>query len=103
MRFHDIHNGYFILQINVYLHGQKDICSAARPGQASDMVQLRMAPNTAKTVTFPIIPLKSSTPRKQLAIEVTAFAEGNLFNDAISKSLYIIVGGIIQYMFSTIP
>ncbi|KAI1295385.1 Complement C3 [Halotydeus destructor] len=75
------------LKIVVYMYGVADICSEAEPGQKSERKQLVLAPNSAKSVGFALVPLKVGE------FEVKVVASSFKGSDIVVKKLHVVPQG----------
>nr|ACN37845.1 complement component C3 [Ruditapes decussatus] len=77
---------------NVYLKGVDNLCYNSDPGKPSPRVQVKLPPNSAKTVSFPMIPLKDGLFPVTVSAIVTDLGIPEV--DVIEKRLYVVNEGI---------
>ncbi|XP_052214423.1 complement C5-like [Dreissena polymorpha] len=84
----------------VYLKGVKDLCYGTTPGEQSQPQLAKLPPNSAKTLTFPMIPLEAGT----YPITVSAFVlnENMPTADIVEKQLLVVNEGIQEKMNFTV-
>ncbi|KAH3754661.1 hypothetical protein DPMN_189342, partial [Dreissena polymorpha] len=82
------------LSARVYMKGVSSFCNGTSPGQHSQPQPLTLPPNGARTLTFPMIPLKAGT----YPITVSAFVTNRHlpFADIVEKQLLVMNEGILE-------
>ena len=78
----------------MYVEGSADLCSTSRPGENSRLVTMEIKANDAKSVAFPIVPIKLG----QIGIKVFATAyiiiQGQEIDgavDAVRRNVLVVV------------
>lgn len=71
------------------MEGVDGLCYNGIPGQPSEPMVIDLEPNSAKTVNFPVVPVKAG----KFAVTVTAISTnlGIVQIDKIEKYLYVVV------------
>ncbi|RWS30025.1 complement component 3-1-like protein [Leptotrombidium deliense] len=76
------------LSVIVYMYGVEDVCSEAEAGEKSDRRKVSLDPNSAKTVAFPLVPLKTG----KFDIKVVSLSPYG--SDIVLKTLNVIPQGV---------
>ncbi|RWS11033.1 complement component 3-1-like protein [Dinothrombium tinctorium] len=76
------------LSVIVYMYGIENVCSEAEPGEKSERKKVALDPNSAKTVAFPLVPLKIGVFNIKV-VSLSAFG-----SDVVIKKLNVIPQGL---------
>ncbi|XP_053393834.1 venom factor-like [Mercenaria mercenaria] len=79
-------------QANIYLHGVEHLCYNKDAGEESPRIRIELPPNSAKTVSFPMIPLRPGKFPVKVSAMVTDFGIPEV--DVIEKKLYVVNEGV---------
>lgn len=77
------------LKLMVSMYGIEGVCSEADPGEKSERKQVTLGPNNAKSVAFPLVPLRVG----EFDIKVVATSFGG--TDVVVKKLYVAAQGLL--------
>lgn len=71
------------------MYGLLDLCSEAEPGEKSERRRITLEPNTAKTVAFPIVALKTG----EFNLKIVALSPHG--SDVVIKTLNVVAQGML--------
>jgi hypothetical protein len=83
-------------QVNVYLQGVPYLCYNSDPGEPSPRVKVELPPNSAETVTFPMIPLKNGLFPVKVVAAITEVGIPDV--DIIEKKLFVVVSVVDKHL-----
>jgi hypothetical protein len=72
------------------------LCSNGDPGKPSTPIKVELKPNSAKTVTFPIIPLRNGLYPVNITAITTEIGLPSV--DVVEKKLYVVVSGLSVFI-----